>query len=260
MTLNKIKLDALVARYHRREFVHPDPLEFLYAYENLKDREIVGLIASSLAYGRVEQILKSVSYVLARMPSPHDFLIQTDDETIIGAFAGFKHRFTTGLELAQMLCGMKRAIAAYGSLGDCFNAFLKDDNLNMALCGFANTLRVDASARLNSLLPYPEKGGASKRLYLFLRWMARCDEIDPGGWDMIPRSALIIPLDTHIYNIGYRLRLTRRKQHDFRTALEITQAFKAIEPSDPVRYDFALTRPGIRKEMDLETLIFYLQN
>jgi len=40
-------------------------------------------------------------------------------------------------------------------------------------------------------------------------------------------------------------KLTERKQADFNTALEITRAFKKFSPEDPVKYDFALTRPGI---------------
>jgi hypothetical protein len=38
------------------------------------------------------------------------------------------------------------------------------------------------------------------------------------------------------------------------TALEITRAFAAFSPSDPVKYDFALTRTGILSiENDLLT-------
>ena len=51
-------LCELYETYNHREFVHPDPLEFLYDYQDLRDREIVGLVASSLAYGGVRQILK----------------------------------------------------------------------------------------------------------------------------------------------------------------------------------------------------------
>lgn len=52
----KTKLDSIYNQYNRRSFVHPDPLEFLYSYKDIRDREIAGLIASALAYGRVAQI------------------------------------------------------------------------------------------------------------------------------------------------------------------------------------------------------------
>ncbi len=71
----KDKLNQLYDQFNRRKFVHPDPLEFLYAYKEVRDREIAGLIASSLAYGRVMQILKSVTYVLDIMGKcPYLFL------------------------------------------------------------------------------------------------------------------------------------------------------------------------------------------
>jgi uncharacterized protein (TIGR02757 family) len=84
--------------------------------------------------------------------------------------------------------------------------------------------------------------------------MVREDDIDPGGWGRIPRSKLIVPLDTHMHRIAIGLSLTRRAQADQRTALEITRAFSEICPEDPVRYDFVLTRFGIRRDMDMREL------
>jgi hypothetical protein len=39
-----------------------------------------------------------------------------------------------------------------------------------------------------------------------------------------------------------------------RTALEITSGFKQISPDDPVKYDFVLTRFGIRPDMHIDDL------
>ena len=58
-----------------------------------------------------------------------------------------------------------------------------------------------------------------------------------------------------MYNIGTGLKMTRRKQADMRAAVEITGAFKNIVPEDPARYDFSLTRLGIRDDADLEGFI-----
>ena len=38
-------------------------------------------------------------------------------------------------------------------------------------------------------------------------------------------------------------------------ALEITAAFRRFAPDDPVRYDFALTRLGIRPDADLDAFL-----
>ena len=96
-------------------------------------------------------------------------------------------------------------------------------------------------------MPSHTGGSAFKRLNLFLRWMIRDDDVDPGGWKGIPASKLIIPLDTHMHRISLSLGLTGRKQADMKTAVEITGSFKKIEKNDPIRYDFALTRIGINK-------------
>jgi uncharacterized protein (TIGR02757 family) len=81
--------------------------------------------------------------------------------------------------------------------------------------------------------------------------MARRDEVDPGGWVDVPASKLIVPIDTHMHRVSLLLGLTRRKQADMRTAIEITEGFRAITPEDPVKYDFALTRFGIREDLHL---------
>jgi len=245
--------DELYSRYNQREFVHPDPLEFLYGYEDMKDREIAGLVASSLAYGRVAQILNSAFFVLQKMqPSPSAFLRYASRESLFETFAGFKHRFTTGEDLASMLFDTKLVIERYGSLYECFLKGMVDDDDTVipAVSAFVKELSGGRNIEYASLVPSPVKGSACKRLNLFLRWMARKDNVDPGGWDKVPASKLIVPLDTHMYSISLALKLTKRKQADMQTAFEITAAFKTISPDDPVKYDFALTRLGIRKEVD----------
>ena len=89
---------------------------------------------------------------------------------------------------------------------------------------------------------------------LFLRWMVRKDRVDPGGWHGVPVSKLIIPLDTHMHKISLKLGFTTKQQANMRTALEITTGFRQIIPDDPVKYDFVLTRFGIRDDMNIDYL------
>ncbi len=247
-------LEDLYTHYNRREFVHPDPLEFLYGYADARDREIVALVASSLAYGRVAQILKSVAFVLGRMGPPAALLADAPPTALRDRLAGFKHRFTTGGDMAALVHAAARTIADFGSLEDCFAAGLKDGDTTVtsALAAFVDQLHARADGWRGHLLPSPRSGSACKRLNLFLRWMVRRDAVDPGGWDAVPRSMLVIPLDTHMHRIGGRLGFTSRKQANMRTAQEITAGFRRIVPEDPVRYDFALTRLGIRRDGDVE--------
>jgi len=254
----KQKLDILYNQYNRRRYVHPDPLEFLYSYKDIRDREIAGLIASSLAYGRVAQILKSVAFVLDKMnPSPYLFLKNSTYTSINRTFAGFTHRFASQDHLAAFLAGIKNVIAEFGSLHKCFLAGFSADNENVIpAMTFFSTQLTDGKKKPGHLVALPEKGSACKRMNLFLRWMARKDRVDPGGWNGIPLSKLIIPLDTHMHRISLALNLTKRKQANMATALEITSGFKKIVPDDPVKYDFALTRFGIRNDMDNELFDF----
>jgi uncharacterized protein (TIGR02757 family) len=239
------KLEALYGQYNHRCFVHPDPLEFLYRFENPGEREVVGLIASCLAYGKVAQILKSISLVLERMgPSPARFLLTSRYESIRHAFRDFKHRFTGGEDLARLLWRIKEVVGKYGSLQNCFMAHFRPENDTVvpALEGFAQAFFPAGSP---FLIPAPSNGSACKRLNLFLRWMVRQDEVDPGGWDLVPPSKLVVPLDTHMHRIGLLLRFTNRRQADLQTAMGITDAFRKVAPHDPVKYDFVLTRLGI---------------
>ncbi len=250
----KKKLDRLYEYYNNRKFVHPDPLEFLHRYENVDNREIAGLVASSLAYGRVAQILKSVTLVLKRMaPTPLLFLKESSNDLIYETFTDFKHRFTTGEELSCLLINAKNAILEYGSLNNCFVTGMRKEEKTVlpAALNFAAVLNISTENRCNSLIPSPMRLSAFKRLNLYLRWMVRRDNVDPGGWEKVPKSGLIIPLDTHIYRISAKLGITARKQANIKTALEITSAFRKINRDDPVKYDFALTRLGMNKIEDI---------
>lgn len=243
-------LHAVYERFHRAEFISPDPLEVLYRYRDRLDREIAGIIASSLAYGRVAQILASVDTVLGRMgPSPRAFLEDTGSDDLREIFTGFKHRFTTDAELVAVLTGVRDTLRRHGSLQACFMRGIRagDETTIPALAAFSRSLYPACGDESCSLIPDPARKSACKRLHLFLRWMVRCDEIDPGGWEYVDPAKLVIPLDTHMHRICRQLGMTERSQGDEKTALEITGVFREIMPEDPVRYDFSLTRLGMMK-------------
>jgi len=253
-------LENIYSAYHKADYIHPDPLEFLHRYSLVQDREIVGLFASSFAYGRVGQILRSVTRVLDAMDgSPCLFVMNASREDLREKFCGFKHRFTTAEELVELLHAAGKVISAHGSLYECFLRGYDPgkSDVSDALMAFTVRLREYMGHSGNSLLPCPERQSACKRLHLFLRWMVRKDEVDPGGWEEISPSRLIVPLDVHMHRIGMALGMTRRAQADLRTALEITGAFRKIAPDDPVRYDFSLTRMGIRNDIDKNVIMNY---
>lgn len=240
----RLHLDRIYRKYNKRSFVIPDPLQFLYSYPRTEDREIVGLIASSLAYGRVAQILKSVTIVLNILgPSPRSFLDDVRDGILLRRLNQFRHRFSNGNDITALLASIKRINREFGSLKECFAAGYARSHSNVipALQAFANQF----GSNRGYLIPDPARGSACKRLNLFLRWMVRHDAVDPGGWPDISRSKLIIPLDVHMARISREIGLSARKSADLQMAIQVTEAFKKVCPRDPVKYDFSLTRFGI---------------
>jgi uncharacterized protein (TIGR02757 family) len=187
--------------------------------------------------------------------SPKKFVLTVSENSLRKLFGNFKYRFTDDRQLCNLVIGVKKLILKYGSLNRAFLAHLgkKDKTVLNALTGFASEL-IASGGSMQSLIPNPDNKSAFKRLNLYLRWMVRKDTVDPGGWKGIPKSKLIVPLDTHMHRIAKNLCLTERKSADIKTALEITQNFAGLCPSDPVKYDFALTRFGIREELNYKKL------
>ena len=144
---------------------------------------------------------------------------------------------------------VRTQLLRHGSLGDLFRAGVGQGDATVlpALQTWVKALRSDGSRR-SSLLASPAGGSACKRLLLYMRWMLRRDAVDPGCW-RFPGSPrlLLVPLDTHLHRAAMELGLTRRKQADLKTAVEITEGLRRLCPEDPVRYDFGLAHLGIRR-------------
>ena len=248
-----VPLNDLYGHYNQRCFVDPDPLVPLYRYSDPRDQELVGLITASLAFGNVKQILKSIEIVLRAFPDPARCVPQLTLEALNLRLARFRHRYVTGVEMASLLAGAGKLLREHGSLGAAFAA-LDDSEAPTILPGltrFVHALRDNGTLEKNYLLPDPALGSACKRWFMYLRWMVRSDAVDLGLWPELRAHRLIIPVDTHMHRVALGLGLTRRNSADLKTALEITQAFKVVCPEDPVRYDFCLTRLGIREDGDM---------
>jgi uncharacterized protein (TIGR02757 family) len=246
--LDREALERLYLKYNDRRFIPSDPVEFVHRYDGRRDRELVALIASSLAFGNVKQIKASVGRALGILGAgPADRVVASSPSDLEADFGGFRHRWIAGKDMASLLAAARRAFKEYGSLGELFCAKLdrSDPDVAPAAGRFARAMFEMGGGYRQCLLPSPESGSACKRLNLFLRWMVRSDAVDPGGWSAVSPAALIVPLDTHMHRISRKLGLTERRAADLRAAREVTAAFSKISPDDPVRYDFALTRLGM---------------
>lgn len=235
-------LDCLYADLNHRESVGHDPVGFLYAYDDPLDREIIALIASGLAYGRVVQIARSVTRVLACLPRPKETVSGGDLDTLARGLRGYRHRFTTGHEVVALLHGIRGVVRRFGSLRECMLAGLSENDTTTIKAMTRFVAELNPRREATSLLPEPARGSACKRLHLLLRWMVRHDEVDPGGWESVGASRLVVPMDAHMFRLGRRLGLTSRACADCAASVEVTEVFRGMRPDDPVRYDFALTR------------------
>ncbi len=264
----KEKLEFVYEKYNKKEFVNPDPLLFLYNYPDFKDMEIAGLIASALAYGRVGKIMEAVEKVLDVFgKSLKENLLNSTDRFIEESFENFKYRFTDKKDIVPFLIGIKNTVLKYGSLENAFYYFFHDyktpkvrkidklkqrNKLLSALNLFVAEI-LEHPDIVNSLLPMPSRGSASKRLFLYLRWMIRKDDVDPGCWSKkISASEIFVPLDTHMAFLSKKLGFLNTKVVNLKSVLRVTEEFKKINPKDPVKYDFALTRFGIRDDMSFD--------
>lgn len=88
------------------------------------------------------------------------------------------------------------------------------------------------------------------RTYMFLRWMVRKDDagVDFGIWNKIQPNQLVCPLDVHALRTAESLQLIEPGPTNWKKALELTDTLRALDPQDPVKYDFALYGMGIEEK------------
>jgi uncharacterized protein (TIGR02757 family) len=251
----KSVLEKLYQKYNHRHLIKPDPLQFVYNYSNPADMEIAGLLAAVIAYGRVQQIEKDLTELFNRMNKcPYDFVTnfkKADRKKL----DGFKHRFTRGDDISDLLELLRDIIKEKGSIKNYFLSGYKkqDKNIIPALSNFCESLLEkyrrqhdgQVTKGLKYLLVCPANGSVCKRLNLFLRWMVRDDDVDCGLWKSIDKAKLIVPIDVHMGRLCKILGFYKQKTVSLSAAIEITKSFSEIEPDDPVKYDFALSRVGI---------------
>lgn len=242
-------LEAIYARWHRAEEIERDPILWARRYADPLDREVAGLIAALTAFGRIQQILDNVARAVAPMGEhPAQWLRHIGDRGLRAHCMGWRHRWATAEELAELMAAARGVAREWGSLGAAWSAVRRpeDRDAHDTLRRWIALFDAHGLSRDNSLAPRPERGSACKRWHLYLRWMIRCDDVDPGGWADAP-ARLLYPLDTHIHRFARAHGFTRRRAADLRTAREITARFRQIDPADPVRFDFSLIRHGIAR-------------
>ncbi len=249
----KEPLDRLYREFDWASRSAADAIQFPLRYRDPADLEIAGLLASCMAYGRVDLFGPWVDWTLERMgSSPAAFVQGFDLGKERRRFRGFRYRFNREGDILAFFLASQRILARWGSLKSLFLSSYStaDPHVGPALEGFVSAfLEQDLSAifprnRLSygyrHWFPRPSTGGACKRMHLFLRWMIRQERPDFGLWTEVSPAALLMPVDTHIENMARSVGLTRRRSRNWKMVEEITAGLKRLDAEDPVKYDFAL--------------------
>ncbi|MEK6658932.1 MAG: TIGR02757 family protein [Campylobacterota bacterium] len=239
-------LDAEVEKRNCEGEVCQERLDPIMVAHRYKDPTI-SLICALFAYGNVKQIVKFLNSL------DFSFLAKSDDE-IRDVLKNHYYRFQKSEDVAALFIALKR-LNEKTTLEEVFKSgYEKNRSVIEGINSLIKTLQdvyPYSSMGYNFLISQvtlKTKGaGALKRWMMYLRWMVRCDNIDMGLWSEVDKSDLIIPLDTHTFNVSKKLGLLSRKSYDLEAAIELTSKLKEFDNDDPLKYDFALYRIGQEK-------------
>ena len=245
--ITKTELDNLAAKFETEDFIKDDPVRFPNRFKNKKDIEIAGFIASLVAYGRRDVFTKKLDTLFEiAQNEPLNFILNFEPE-IIG---DFNYRFGKSEDFAQIFSIMRELYTKDGGLEELFKygyetAYKK--NMFIPVTDYFYSRAKHAAQGFYFMVPDPRKGGAMKRMCMFLRWMVRKGPVDFGLWEFMPASDLYIPLDVHVARISREMGLLTRNANDFKAVKELTENLKQFDPQDPAKYDFAMFGYGVNE-------------
>ena len=233
-----------------------DPLTFAHRYTQFHDIEAAAFVASTFAYGNVRSLCGFVEKLLNLLqPSPYAFLKQGPD--VLEALTPHApyYRLHKTDEILSFLSMLARIYQNHGSLYDVFLVSY-DSNRTMSdsISAFVARLYEIHGEPIPFLLPAPESGSPCKRLNLFFRWMVRRDGLDLGIWKNVSPAHLIIPLDTHIGRVAFRLGWIKTPSLSWKKAEQVTNILRRYDPEDPIRYDFSLCHESMSRSAWLQSL------
>ena len=251
-------LEDLRKQYETADFIKDDPVQFPHLFKNdIKNLELMGFVASIFAFGRREAFIQKLNLILdIAHHNIYEFILNFDKNE--DKLDGFIYRFYKDYDIKALFYILQGVLKKGMTLGD---LFYENKNKDTKII-IQNIYNVFEKSKFNPktqgfsfMMADPSKGGANKRMNMFLRWMVRKGPVDFGVWDFIKPSDLIIPLDIHVGNVSRGLCLLERKQNDYRSAWQLTQKLKTFDENDPVKYDFALFGAGVNKNFSQGLII-----
>lgn len=236
-------LDTKVKQYNHPRFIESDPIQIPHQFSKKEDIEIAGFLTASIAWGNRKSIINNANRLMELLDnSPYDF-VMTHQETDLEKLQTFVHRTFNGDDCTQFIKSLRHLYLNHNGLEAVFVKYAETDSMQMAISKFKATFfETEHTSRTQKHISDPLKNSAAKRINMFLRWMVRNDKtgVDFGIWKQLSPSQLSCPLDVHSGNVARKLGLLNRKQNDAKALLELDLALRNLDPTDPVKYDFAL--------------------
>ena len=249
----KTQLDKYIHEYETKDFIKYDPVQFIHRYSNKKDIELAGFIASMFAYGKREVFIEKLNHIFNLMNNkPYDYTKNFDWKN--HNIKDCDYRFSKDIDFIQMLKILNGLYRENETLESLFKYSYEQKNevwqmFQGVVDYFYARVDMPVTKGFYHLLPNPAKKSALKRMNMLLRWFVRKSSVDIGIWDFVPKSELLIPLDTHVAKISRKLGILTRKDNGYESVIEITNNLKKLDPVDPVKYDFALFGYGVNNKV-----------
>jgi uncharacterized protein (TIGR02757 family) len=252
-------LNQKVKEYNQQTFIAADPISIPHRFSKKQDIEVAGFFAAIFAWGNRTTIINKCNELMMLMDNaPYQFITQ-HAEMELKRFLAFKHRTFNATDLLHFIRVLRyhyeNDSSAEPTLEKAFSKGLnpKDETLEQALISFHHYFfsLEDSPGRTKKHISTPANNSSCKRLNMFLRWMVRKDDagVDFGIWTSIKPHQLVCPLDVHVQRVALRLGLITSEKSDWKTAVELTNNLKQLDPKDPVKYDIALFGLGVDKMM-----------
>ncbi|MFT7666007.1 MAG: hypothetical protein ACI9O8_000337 [Patiriisocius sp.] len=236
-------LDEKAYLYNTLDFIETDPIQIPHRYTNKEDIEIAGFLIATIAWGNRKSIITNGKRLLNMMgDAPFDFILNYTPSHKKYT-QGFVHRTFNEDDLHTFFLALQNIYNYHDGLEAVFSNYATKDSMQPAIHQFKKTFfEIAHLPRTEKHVSDPFKNSAAKRINMFLRWMVRQDStgVDFGIWKTISPAVLSCPLDVHSAGVARKLGILTRKQNDGKALHELDTALRKMDPSDPVKYDFAL--------------------
>ena len=241
-------LDQKVLQYNTLDFIDSDPIQIPHLFSLKEDIEIAGFLSATIAWGNRKMIIQNSHKMMDFMGNaPYDF-VMSHSETDLQRLDTFVHRTFNGLDFATFIRSLKNIYKNHQGLESVFAKNKDTTDMQKSITDFKKIFfEVQHDYRTQKHVSDPSNNSAAKRINMFLRWMVRQDNkgVDLGIWKSISPAALSCPLDVHSGNVARKLGILDRKQNDGKALAALDAKLREFDPSDPVKYDFALFGLGV---------------